>query len=157
MSEIQTLPAFNLPAFPAGQLSSQILHGQYVVIYFYPKDNTSGCTVEATEFTGLYPRFRKLGAEIVGVSRDSLRAHEKFVNKVGIPYPLVSDEDEVLCRAFDVLREKSLYGRKYVGIDRSTFLFDRAGRLRESWRGVTARGHAQMVLDRLEAHRQEGA
>ncbi|EQD33475.1 antioxidant, AhpC/TSA family, partial [mine drainage metagenome] len=132
MTEIHSIPSFDLPATLAGRIAGPALRGHYAVIYFYPKDNTSGCTIEAVAFTALYPRFQKLGARIIGVSRDSLRSHENFTRKYAIPYPLIADEDEVLCRAFDVLREKSLYGRKYRGIDRSTFLFDRSGRLRES-------------------------
>lgn len=151
MTEIQSIPAFDLPATITGHLSGPELRGHYTVFYFYPKDNTSGCTIEAQEFTALHQAFRKLDAEIIGVSRDSLRSHENFAQKHKIPYPLVADEKETLCRAFDVLREKSLYGRKYRGIDRSTFLFDREGRLRESWRSVHPRGHALAVFDCLKA------
>ncbi|MHB1543825.1 MAG: peroxiredoxin [Gammaproteobacteria bacterium] len=151
MTEIQSIPPFDLPATVAGRITGETLLGSHTVFYFYPKDNTSGCTIEAVEFTSLYPRFQKLGAKIIGVSRDSLRSHERFAQKHEIPYPLIADTEEILCRAFDVLREKSLYGRKYRGIDRSTFLFDRRGRLRESWRAVRPPGHAEAVLDRLTA------
>jgi peroxiredoxin Q/BCP len=143
------IPAFDLPAYPGGHLRSGALQGHPTVLYFYPKDSTSGCTVEAVEFTALHPRFRQLGIGIVGVSRDSLRSHEKFALKYAIPFPLVADTESTLCRACDVIREKSLYGRKYLGIDRSTFFFDAEGRLRAVWHNVKARGHAQVVLERV--------
>jgi peroxiredoxin Q/BCP len=149
MPDPQRIPTFDLPAHPGGRLHSRDLHGRLTVLYFYPKDNTSGCTVEAVEFTALYPRFRQLGAEIVGISRDPLRSHEKFSNRLAIPFPLVADTESELCRACDVIREKSLYGRKYLGIDRSTFFFDAEGQLRAVWRAVKPRGHAQAVLDRV--------
>ncbi len=149
MPEIHSLPSFDLPCTSLGRVSGTALQGHYSMLYFYPRDNTSGCSLEASEFSTLYPKFRKLGALIFGISRDSLRSHERFTSKLAIPFPLIADEGEVLCRAFDVIREKSLYGRKYQGIDRSTFLFDPAGRLLESWRSVHPRGHAEAVLERL--------
>ncbi|GAB3732839.1 peroxiredoxin [Luteimonas pelagia] len=125
--------------------------GKWLVLYFYPKDNTPGCTTEGNDFNALLPKFRKLGAEVLGVSRDSLKTHQNFCAKQGFKFELVSDQDEALCRAFDVIKPKKLYGREYVGIERSTFLLDPEGRLRQEWRGVKVPGHAQAVLDALKA------
>ncbi|HVI26523.1 MAG TPA: peroxiredoxin [Xanthomonadaceae bacterium] len=125
--------------------------GRWLVLYFYPKDSTPGCTVEGNDFNALLPRFRKLSAEVLGVSRDSLKSHRNFCEKQGFAFRLVSDGDEALCRAFDVIRPKKLYGREYVGIERSTFLIDPQGRVAEAWRGVKVPGHAQAVLDALQA------
>jgi thioredoxin-dependent peroxiredoxin len=123
--------------------------GQSVVLYFYPKDMTSGCTTQSQEFRDLAARFRRAGAIILGVSRDSLKSHAKFREKEGLPFHLLSDPEEKLCSQFDVIREKSLYGRKYMGIERSTFLIDAEGVLRHEWRKVKVAGHAQEVLDAL--------
>ena len=125
------------------------LRGQAVVVYFYPKDNTPGCTNEAHGFRDLYKQFRKAGCEIVGVSRDSAASHAKFRQKHALPFPLVADTDETWCNAFGVLGEKSLYGRKFVGVIRSTFLIDAHGTLVAEWRGVRVPGHATAVLERL--------
>jgi peroxiredoxin Q/BCP len=125
--------------------------GKALVLYFYPKDATSGCTVEAQEFRDLADKFRKAAAVILGVSRDSLKSHAKFREKEALPFHLLSDEDESLCRLFDVIREKSLYGRKYMGIERSTFLIDDKGVLRHEWRKVKVAGHAQEVLEALRS------
>ncbi|MGH8232842.1 MAG: peroxiredoxin [Rhodanobacteraceae bacterium] len=127
------------------------LRGQWVVLYFYPKDNTTGCTREAGDFRDLYTKFKRRGAAIVGVSRDSARSHHGFKEKLGLPFALVADIDETWCKAFDVIRKKKLYGREYVGIDRSTFLIDPDGRLKQEWRGVKVPGHAQAVLDTIPA------
>ena len=124
--------------------------GKWLVLYFYPKDSTPGCTVEGNDFNALLPRFRKLGAEVLGVSRDSARSHQGFCAKHGFAFDLVSDTDESLCRLFDVIRPKKLYGRDYVGIDRSTFLVDPAGRVAAEWRGVRVPGHADEVLRALK-------
>lgn len=121
--------------------------GQNVVIYFYPKDATSGCTTEGLDFTALHARFRRKNTVILGVSRDSLASHDKFKAKQAFPFDLLSDPDEKLCRKFDVIKEKSLYGRKYMGIERSTFLIDTNGKLRKEWRKLKVKGHAQEVLD----------
>ena len=129
-----------------GSVSLHDLHGRWVVVYFYPKDNTTGCTTEATAFRDLYPRFKRRNAQVIGVSRDSCRSHQSFSSRHALPFPLVSDSDEIWCRAFDVIHEKSLYGRKYVGIVRSTFLIDPAGKLVAEWRGVKVAGHAEAVL-----------
>ena len=125
--------------------------GRWVVLYFYPKDSTPGCTTEGIDFNALLPKFRKLGAEILGVSRDSLKSHQNFCAKQGFKFDLVSDADEKLCKAFDVIKPKKLYGREYVGIERSTFLVDPKGVVREAWRPVKVPGHAQAVLDALKA------
>jgi thioredoxin-dependent peroxiredoxin len=125
--------------------------GKAIVLYFYPKDMTSGCTVESQEFRDLHDKFRRAGAVVLGVSRDSLKSHEKFRDKECLPFHLLSDPDEKLCPQFDVIREKSLYGRKYMGIERSTFLIDAQGVLRHEWRKVKVAGHAQEVLDALRA------
>ena len=124
------------------------LRGQAVVVYFYPKDNTPGCTNEAHGFRDLYKQFRKAGCEIVGVSRDSAASHAKFREKHALPFPLVADADEAWCNAFGVLGEKTLYGRKFVGVIRSTFLVDAEGTLVAEWRNVRVPGHAAAVLER---------
>jgi Peroxiredoxin len=127
------------------------LKGQWVVLYFYPKDSTPGCTNEAKDFRDLYPKFRKRHAEIVGVSRDSAKSHANFAAKQELPFPLVSDPDEAWCRAFDVIHEKVLYGKRHMGVVRSTFLIAPDGRLAAEWRGVKVPGHAQAVLDAIPA------
>jgi len=121
--------------------------GRKLVIYFYPKDMTTGCTRESQDFRDLHGKFRKAGVDIVGVSRDSVKSHDKFVDKEELPFPLLCDEDEKLCKLFDVIHEKSLYGRKYLGIERSTFLLDGTGILRREWRKVKVPGHAEEVLE----------
>jgi peroxiredoxin Q/BCP len=123
------------------------LRGKNVVIYFYPKDSTPGCTTEGRDFSALHTRFRHASTVILGVSRDSLASHEKFKEKQGFPFDLLSDPDEKLCRKFDVIHEKSLYGRKFMGVVRSTFLIDADGKLRREWRNVKVKGHAEEVLE----------
>jgi thioredoxin-dependent peroxiredoxin len=127
------------------------LAGKPFVIYFYPKDMTPGCTLEAQDFRDLYPKFRKRGCEIVGVSRDSAASHEKFRAKHKLPFSLIADSDETWCRAFDVIGEKMLYGKAHIGVIRSTFLVGADGRIVEAWRGVRVPGHAQKVLERLSS------
>ena len=127
------------------------LRGQHVVIYFYPKDSTPGCTLEGQDFRDLHAKFRRQNALVLGVSRDSLASHEKFRDKQAFPFDLISDPDEVLCRQFDVIQEKTLYGRKFMGVVRSTFLIDDKGKLRNEWRGVKVKGHAAEVLDAVKA------
>ena len=127
------------------------LRGQNVVIYFYPKDSTPGCTQEGIDFRDLHGKFRRQKTVILGVSRDSLASHEKFKAKQSFPFDLLSDPDEKLCKKFDVIKEKTLYGRKFLGIERSTFLIDGAGKLRREWRKVKVRGHADEVLDAVKA------
>jgi peroxiredoxin Q/BCP len=123
--------------------------GRWLVLYFYPKDNTPGCTNEAIGFRDLHPKFHKHGCEILGVSRDSVASHARFRDKYALPFALVADTDEAWCNAFGVLGEKSLYGRKFVGVIRSTFLIDAHGTLVAEWRGVRVPGHATAVLERL--------
>ena len=125
--------------------------GRWLVLYFYPKDSTPGCTTEGIDFNALLPQFERLGATVLGVSRDSIRSHQNFRDKQGFRFDLVSDADEALCNAFGVIREKNLYGRKYMGIERSTFLIDPSGLIAQSWRPVKVPGHAQAVLDALKA------
>jgi len=125
--------------------------GKWLVLYFYPKDSTPACTNEGLAFNELLTRFRRAGADVLGVSRDSIRSHQNFSAKQGYRFELASDPDEVLCKAFDVIKPKKLYGREYIGIERSTFLIDPAGIVRQVWRPVKVPGHAQAVLDALKA------
>jgi peroxiredoxin len=141
------VPDFALPASGGGSWSLKDAAGKKLVIYFYPRDMTSGCTRESQEFRALAKAFYKAGTLIVGVSRDSVVSHDKFVAKESLPFPLLSDSDEKLCKLFDVIQEKSLYGRKYLGIERSTFLIDASGRLQQEWRKVKVPGHAEAVLE----------
>ena len=138
---------FKLPSSGGGTWSLKDAAGLKLVIYFYPKDMTSGCTRESQDFRDLHGAFRKAGVDIVGVSRDSVKSHDKFVDKENLPFTLLSDEDETLCKLFDVIHEKTLYGRKYLGIERSTFLLDGTGILRREWRKVKVPGHAEEVLE----------
>jgi len=127
------------------------LRGQNVVLYFYPKDSTPGCTTEGRDFAALHARFRRHKTVILGVSRDSLASHAKFREKQGFPFDLISDPDEDLCRQFDVVHEKTLYGRKFMGVVRSTFLIDADGKLRQEWRNVKVNGHAEEVLEAVKS------
>jgi thioredoxin-dependent peroxiredoxin len=139
------VPDFTLPA-TGGEFRLSAHAGKPLVIYFYPKDNTPGCTTEAGQFRDLHGEFAKLGCAIYGVSRDSLKSHEGFKAKLGLPFELISDADETACALFDVIKMKKLYGKDVRGIDRSTFLIDAAGRLAREWRTVKADGHATEVL-----------
>ena len=132
-------------------ITLQDYKGKYVVVYFYPKDKTSGCTVESQDFRDLRNQFKKLNCEIIGVSRDSLKSHKSFIEKESLNFPLISDPDEVMCKAYDVMKEKSMYGRKYMGIERSTFLIGPNGELLNEWRKVKVPGHAQEVYDFLKS------
>lgn len=134
-----------------GPIRLRDLRGQPVVVYFYPKDNTTGCTREAQDFRDLANAFGRHKAIVLGVSRDSLTSHEKFRDKQKLAFALVSDPDETWCRAFDVIHEKTLYGRKFMGVVRSTFLIGADGKLLREWRGVKVPGHAQAVLDAISA------
>ena len=127
------------------------LRGQNVVLYFYPRDSTPGCTLEGREFAAIHNKLKRRKAVVLGVSRDSLASHEKFKAKNGLPFALISDPDEKLCRQFDVIHEKSLYGRKFLGVVRSTFLIGPDGKLRAEWRNVKVKGHAAEVLAAIEA------
>jgi peroxiredoxin Q/BCP len=125
--------------------------GRWLVLYFYPKDSTPGCTTEGLDFNALLPQFEQAGATVLGISRDSLKSHQNFCAKQGFRFDLVSDADEALCNAFGVIKEKNMYGRKVLGIERSTFLIDPEGRVAHVWRPVKVAGHAQAVLDTLKA------
>ena len=145
------VPDLPLRLSGGGETSLSGYGGRWLVLYFYPKDSTPGCTTEGIDFNGLLPKFRKLGAEVVGVSRDSLKSHANFAAKMGFPFPLISDPDETLCAQFGVMKMKNMYGRTVRGIERSTFLIDGAGKLAREWRGVKVPGHAQEVLDAARA------
>jgi len=142
---------FTIPATGDQSLSLNDFKGRHLIIYFYPKDNTPGCTREGQDFRDLYPKFTAAGADILGVSRDSVRIHENFRKKHEFPFHLLSDNEEKLCDLFDVIHEKKLYGRTYMGIERSTFLIDPEGVLQQEWRKLRVPGHAQAVLEALEA------
>ncbi|RZS80465.1 peroxiredoxin [Pigmentiphaga kullae] len=139
-------PAFTAPSTD-GDLSLKDLKGRIVVMYFYPRDNTPGCTTEGQNFRDRYAEFQAAGAEILGVSRDTLASHQKFKEKQGFPFPLVADPDETLCELYGVMKMKNMYGKQVRGIERSTFLIDAQGKLRQEWRGVTVPGHVDAVLD----------
>ena len=124
--------------------------GKVLVLYFYPKDNTPGCTTESLQFRDAHERFRQAGAEIFGISRDSLRSHDGFKAKLGLPFELISDADEAMCTMFDVIVMKSMYGKKVRGIERSTFVIDAAGKIVKEWRGVKVPGHVDEVLELIE-------
>lgn len=137
---------FQAQATSGQQVQLSALRGQQVVLYFYPKDSTPGCTTEGQEFRDLHAQFERLNTAILGVSRDSVKSHENFKAKQGFPFELLSDAEETLCRLFDVIKEKNMYGKKVMGIERSTFLIDGKGVLRAEWRKVKAAGHAADVL-----------
>ena len=142
-----TVPEFQLPATGGQTFSLAAVRGRILVLYFYPKDSTPGCTTEAQQFRDLHEEFLRAGCVIVGVSRDSVKSHENFKAKLNLPFELISDTDESLCAQFAVIKEKKLYGKLVRGIERSTFVIDGQGVLRHEWRGVKATGHAQEVLD----------
>ncbi len=144
-------PDFSAPTDGGGQLSLSDLKGRKVVLYFYPKDDTPGCTKEACGFRDALPDFSALDAEVVGVSKDSVAKHDKFKAKHDLPFTLVSDEDGEVCAAYGTWVEKSMYGRKYMGIDRATFLIDESGMLRAEWRKVKVPGHVDEVLKAAQA------
>ena len=147
----RVVPDFTAEATRNKKIRLRELRGQNVVIYFYPKDSTPGCTTEGRDFGQLHARFRRQKTVVLGVSRDSIASHEKFREKQGFPFDLISDPDEKLCKAFDVIHEKSLYGRKFMGVERSTFLIDSSGKLRKEWRKVKVSGHAEEVLAAVKA------
>lgn len=148
MSELINKPLKDccLPATGEQEICLSAYKGKNLVLYFYPKDNTPGCTQEGQDFRDMYADFQAAGAEILGVSRDSIRSHENFKAKYKFPFELLSDKDEVLCKQLDVIQEKKLYGRVYMGVDRSTFLIDSKGVIRQVWRSVKVKGHAEEVL-----------
>ncbi len=140
-------PAIELPATNDQKINLQKLKGSKVVLYFYPKDKTPGCTLEGQDFSKLKSQFKKQGAVVFGVSRDSVKMHESFKDSCGLSVELIEDKDEKLCRAFDVIQMKSLYGKKYEGIERSTFVIDEKGVIQAEWRKVKVKGHADIVLE----------
>jgi len=144
------VPDFTLPG-TGGEFRLSRQRGKPLVIYFYPKDNTPGCTTEAGQFRDLHGEFAKLGCAVFGISRDSLKSHEAFKAKLGLTFELLSDTDETACRLFGVIKLKKLYGRETLGIQRTTFLIDAAGILRREWRSVKTDGHAAEVLTAVRA------
>ncbi|WP_324708144.1 peroxiredoxin [Pseudomonas fragi] len=147
----QPVDDFQIPATSEKTVSLSQLKGKQVVIYFYPKDSTPGCTTEGQGFRDYYAEFQAANTEVFGVSRDSLKSHENFKAKQGFPFELLSDKDEALCQLFDVIKLKKLYGKEYLGVDRSTFLIDKDGVLRHEWRGVKVPGHVEAVLEQAKA------
>jgi peroxiredoxin Q/BCP len=140
------IPAFSAATTGSSKLTSKDLTGTAFVLYFYPKDDTPGCTLEGQDFRDQHDQFKRLKVKVFGVSRDSLSSHEKFKTKYAFPFDLISDPDEALCRQFDVIREKNMYGKKIMGVERSTFLIDSKGVLRNEWRKVKVKGHVEEVL-----------
>jgi thioredoxin-dependent peroxiredoxin len=145
------VPAFSSAVTGAKSWKLSDAAGKKLVLYFYPKDNTTGCTLEGQAFRDLHPAFKKAGAIVLGVSPDSVASHEKFKDKMSFPFDLLSDEDKKVCELFDVWKEKSMYGRKYMGVERSTFLIDAGGVLRQEWRKVKVPGHVDAVLAAAKA------
>ena len=154
MSQVKVgkkVPDFKLPATGDQEIALSDLRGKKVVLYFYPKDSTPGCTKEGQDFRDQYNKFKRQKAVVLGVSRDSIRSHENFKAKQAFPFELLSDADETLCRMFDVIKEKNMYGKKVMGIERSTFLIDEDGVLRREWRKVKVPGHVDEVLEAVKA------
>ena len=150
-SKTPDLSTTRLPATGDRELSLADFSGQPLVVYFYPRDNTPGCTRQGQEFRDHYDEFKSAGCEIVGISRDRISSHEKFAAKHEFPFPLLADSEEKLCREFDVIKEKNMYGKKVMGIERSTFLFDANGKLAREWRKVRVPGHVEEVLEAVQA------
>ena len=145
------VPAFSSPMTGGKSWKLSDAAGKKLVLYFYPKDNTTGCTLEGQAFRDLHASFKKAGTIVLGVSPDSVKSHDKFKDKMEFPFELLSDEDKKVCELFDVWKEKSMYGRKYMGVERSTFLIDKKGRIAKSWRKVKVPGHAEEVLTAAKA------
>lgn len=146
----QPVPSFKLPYAEKAFLSLEDLKGQKAVLYFYPKDSTPGCTIESKDFQSLLPHFTALGTQVIGISKDSLSSHQKFSEKQGLTFPLLADTTTEMCQAFGVLKEKSMFGKKYMGIVRSTFFIDEEGCLKARWLNVKVSGHAAAVLKAVE-------
>jgi peroxiredoxin Q/BCP len=144
------IPPFSLPATGGKTFRSKDALGSKLVLYFYPRDNTTGCINEGEAFRDLYAKFRKAGVEVLGISPDTIASHEKFKAKFKFPFELLADQEREVCSRFDVIREKSMYGRKFMGVERSTFLVDTQGVLRREWRKVKVPGHAQQVLEAVQ-------
>jgi peroxiredoxin Q/BCP len=147
MTETPVVPDFELPATGNQRFSLSAFKGHPLVLYFYPKDMTPGCTTQGTDFRDLHGEFARHNVAIFGVSRDSLKSHENFKSRMGFPFELLSDPDEHACAIFGVMKMKNMYGRQVRGIERSTFVIDRQGRIVKEWRGVKVPGHAREVLD----------
>ncbi|MBW4982119.1 peroxiredoxin [Mameliella sp. CS4] len=147
---LETAPDFTLPS-TSGEVSLSALKGAPVVLFFYPRDDTSGCTKENEAFTALLPEFEKLGVKVYGVSKDSIASHEKFMAKKALTVPLISDEGSDMCEKYGVWKEKKMYGKTFMGIERSTFLVDAEGRIAQEWRKVKVPGHAEAVLEAAQA------
>jgi len=145
------LPALTVATTPDQSLKFTSLKKKNIIIYFYPKDSTPGCTTEGQNFRDLYVEFTDLETVIFGVSRDSIKSHQKFKEKQQFPFELISDPEEQLCKAFDVIKLKKLYGREYMGIERSTFLFNKKGQLVNEWRKLRVKGHVDLVLEAVKA------
>lgn len=143
----QPIPDFELPSTGDKVFSLSKASGKNLVIYFYPKDDTPGCTTEGQQFRDAYSEFAKLDCDIVGISRDNIKSHENFKTKMDFPFELLSDSDEAVCKLFDVMKMKNMYGKQVRGIERSTFVLDAKGTLRKEWRGVKVPGHVQEVLE----------
>lgn len=144
-------PDFTLPADGGASVTLSAFRGRPVILYFYPKDDTSGCTKEACGFRDLFPDFSSADAVVIGVSKDGVKSHDKFKEKYQLPFSLVADEDTTLAQAYGVWVEKSMYGRKYMGMDRATFLIDQEGVVRQVWRKVKVTGHVEAVLKAVKA------
>jgi peroxiredoxin Q/BCP len=147
----KTVPDFSAVMTGDKEFDLMDYAGKNIVLYFYPKDNTPGCTTEGIQFRDLYPQFQQANTEIFGISRDSLRSHEGFKSKLEMPFQLISDPDETLCLMFDVMKMKNMYGKQARGIERSTFVIDGAGTLVKEWRGVKVPGHVDEVLEFVKA------
>ncbi len=147
---LEPAPDFTLPS-TSGEVTLSSLKGSPVVLFFYPRDDTSGCTKENEAFTALLPDFEALGVKVFGISKDSIASHEKFMAKKDLTVPLLSDEESDVCEKFDTWKEKSMYGKKFMGIERSTFLIDAEGRIAQVWRKVKVPGHAEAVLEAAKA------
>ena len=143
-------PMFSGNATGGITLTNKDFADKNLIIFFYPKDNTPGCTLEGQDFRDNYKEFTKLNVEIIGVSRDSIKSHENFKDKQNFPFQLLSDPDEIMCKSFDVMREKSMYGKKYIGVDRSTFLVSSTGLIAKEWRSVKVKGHVLEVLEAVK-------
>ncbi|MCW8397202.1 peroxiredoxin [Legionella sp. PATHC038] len=146
----ESIPDFAFSATSGINARLSDYKGQYVVLYFYPKDATPGCTTEGQDFRDAYPQFQKLNTQIFGISRDSLKSHENFKAKQNFPFELISDPDEQLCQLFEVIKMKSMYGKQVRGIERSTFIIDPQGKLSKEWRKVSVKGHVDEVLSALK-------
>jgi len=146
-----TVPDFSAEITGTTPFQLSQFRGKKLVLFFYPKDNTPGCTTESLQFRELYPTFQKAGTEIIGISRDSIRSHDGFKSKLDLPFELISDADETVCTMFDVIVMKSMYGKKVRGIERSTFIIDAGGKIVKEWRGVKVPGHVDEVLEFVQS------